>query len=55
MRKQECSTAKRLELVFEPFDFISLGLELVVLVVLIGIVEYGRRRPALGRRLGIVT
>lgn len=38
-----------------PFDFISLGLELVVLVALIGIVEYGRRRPALGRRLGIVT
>lgn len=38
-----------------PFDFVSLGLELMVLMALIGVVEYARRRPQLGRRLGIVT
>lgn len=38
-----------------PFDFVSLGLELLVLMALIAIVEFGRRRPTFGRRLGIVT
>lgn len=38
-----------------PFDFVSLGLELMVLMTLIGVVEYARRRPELGRRLGIVS
>lgn len=38
-----------------PFDFVGLALELVVLLALIGIVEAGRRRPTLGRRLGMVT
>lgn len=36
-----------------PFDVVSLGLELVVLGGLIGVVEFARRRPELGRRLGI--
>lgn len=36
-----------------PFDPVSLGLELVVLAGLIVVVEVARRRPAIGRRLGI--
>jgi membrane protease YdiL (CAAX protease family) len=38
-----------------PFNAVGLGLELVVLAALIAVVEVARRRPALGRRLGMVS
>jgi len=38
-----------------PFDVVGLGLELTVLASLVTVVEFGRRRPQLARRLGIVS